>query len=149
MAKSMDDLLKTVLEDIDDDAVPVVTERTSEETTTFERLDKDKEQPPKKRSKPTLKKEFDNLDKHAKEATDGPEKDDKSKEGHPQPTRLPDDDGSEPPELHEPEPCNRPCDGWRPSYGHRRPWRPCYNNYRPHSYGRCGDGRCGGGRGHC
>lgn len=40
-AKSVDDLLKNTLEGIDDDTVPVITERTSEEATACERLEKE------------------------------------------------------------------------------------------------------------
>ena len=144
---SMEDLLKNALAEIDGDVVPKHMKRTSEETTTFERLDKDK---PTKKAK--LDEAVDDIDKKENEEVKEKTKEQEGKPNHPEATELGNEQGNqdEEEEEHWHEPCHQPYDGWRPTYGYRRntPYdRYGYNrgyrsDYNNRGYGR--GGGCGG-----
>ena len=133
MATSIDDLLKSALDGIDDQVVPKVTKRTSEEVTTFERLGqdspKDPPSPPKKKVKTTKKEDpkpdDSKLDKQRKPLTTlrKPTSPRKSIPMNPNPITI--------------------IGVHLASYGYpyRRPWKPSWRPYRPYGYGRYDGGR--------
>lgn len=139
----MDDLLKKAMEGMDNEGiVPKHTKRTSEETTTFVRLDKDKDKSTKKAK----------LDEGVEEVSGAVAKEGKGvkegeKEGHPEPVKLDDRDdrgGGDEEEFY--EPCHEPYGNYRPTYGCRR-YAP-YNRHRPYRNGFRHNNRYNGGRSH-
>ena len=122
---NIEDLAKQAMDGLDEDVVPKVTKRTSEEVTTFQRLDKDE---PKKKAK---------LDKTVGDDDEKEGKDDKKEveeRKKTEATNLENEQGNQnegeedywygPPE----ESC--PYYDYRPTYGHDR----YYGGYHPRRY---------------
>lgn len=86
---SMQDILQKVMGRIpNEDIVPKISKTATEEETTFIRLEKEREdnEDEESQTRPTKKAKLDcsKLDEKVKEVTDGPEKENATKDGHPE-----------------------------------------------------------------
>ena len=169
----MDELLKAAMSGFEEDKsiVPKVTKTTTEETTSFVRLEKDEKKRATQSAKKGEVKHDGGTEPTTEETQKGTEKEeeerrvgeDGSSDEHTPPWEEVGEDGRS---DDYPPPWERPWEPhWRnpnwgnnyysnySNYGGRRPhhgngyWRGNYGG-RPHGYGRHGDGRHGGGRGY-